>query len=303
MALEIDNSLRAYIPKGPSIRAGVITLDDDYPAGGWPVTFADFQFGKSLYTLMLGQASGYVIEYDPTQGTIRAYAPGSVAADGAHDHTGSVSAELDHGHNIYREAGWTHAAASPVFCATVELDATPEGNGVYLKYDSKSGQHYLCANNAVSTEDEKIDFTNGVFLNVVHDADAATGVSVLIDRSDTGDERLEADLTAYNGGKDVFVATCQPGYYVKIRHDDGGGVPALVMDDTGHELNANMGDEGDVGVWAVYRYFVAEDAGGHDHDITAAIDHDHSDDAPFGEVAEHFANLDGVEVIFFASGQ
>jgi hypothetical protein len=75
-------SIVKALPKGMPFRWRVvdITMDTDYPSGGWPLAASDFKLNGIIAVLPCGQEDGYVPVWDRSASKLVMYEAG---ADGA----------------------------------------------------------------------------------------------------------------------------------------------------------------------------------------------------------------------------
>lgn len=63
-------------------RAAKITFDSSYPTGGESLTAGELGFSELFFVLPSPRASGYVVQYDYANGTLKVYVEEAVAAGG-----------------------------------------------------------------------------------------------------------------------------------------------------------------------------------------------------------------------------
>lgn len=187
---------------------GTVDCDDAYPAGGYDAVDISGLFRECLGMVFMPWGYfqlGYIFQTD----------------------------KIAVGHNTPTADTSSFAAASQTY--TVTDDDAPGGNIVYVKF----GAHgpYLCCNMANDTEDKILDFGDGFYVVIAHDAGAAAGngsAAITFDDDGTHPDRLIADLT---GGvnADVFIPTSDPRYFLKIVNSDGGAGVSLYYDDGADE--------------------------------------------------------------------
>ena len=72
MALAFSITLRWPPMKGIRQRVIKITVDTDYPTGGWPITAANCQL-TSITHILAEPVGGYVFEWDDAAAKLKAY--------------------------------------------------------------------------------------------------------------------------------------------------------------------------------------------------------------------------------------
>jgi len=128
LAFTIDSSF--YIPKGPSVRIGRITLDNHYPGdvNGWAISAADLQFQTAIKALLVqGAVDGYMLQFNGATGKLQAFYPTVAAAAHTHTFTGIALSEHAHAINIIGEGTLdaTYGISNtPTFVKTAAGDAT-----------------------------------------------------------------------------------------------------------------------------------------------------------------------------------
>ncbi len=186
------------------IITGTITFDDSYPAGGEDASEISGKFRECLGMVFMPYGYyelGYIYQND----------------------------KIAVGHNTPTLGSSSFAAAGQTH--TVTDDDTPGGNEVYVKFGPNGP--YLACNCANDTADVLLNFGDGIYVVIKHDAGAAAGngsAKLTFDDDGTHPDRLVADLT---GGvdNDVFIATTDPRYFLKIVNSDGGEGVDLYYDD------------------------------------------------------------------------
>lgn len=107
----------------------------------------------------------------------------------------------------------TLAAASKTL--TAYHAASPGGNPIYVKY--ANGRPYLCCNLATTAVNKWLTFGSAVTIQLIHDANAATGgYQLFFNEAATQPGRL---LCALPGGKSDCLDTSDPNYPLKITYD------------------------------------------------------------------------------------
>lgn len=194
------------------IITGTISFDDDYPAGGEDVSEITGKFDRPLGMVLLNYGYyqfAYIYQTDKV-------------AIGHTVPTLTSSQFVD----SYQDYEVTH-------------DGTPDGNQLYVKFGPTGP--YLCCNMATDTADKILDFGDGIYVVIDHDASAATGngsAAVTFDDDATQPGRLLADLS---GGvnRDVYIATSDPRYFLQITNAASGGAAITYDDGADERLECN----------------------------------------------------------------
>jgi hypothetical protein len=80
MALGFSNThlpLKPYATGGNRFKVVDITLDTDYPAGGWPIAATDVGLTRNIKGIWPGQVAGFLLAWDKANSKLLAYCTGA----------------------------------------------------------------------------------------------------------------------------------------------------------------------------------------------------------------------------------